>query len=210
MPRSTAAQTTSPHHLTDNRDMPRTVALALFCITVFGCATPTTYMPLPSSSFALTSSTFREGETLPDSTVLNGLACNGPNISPALAWREVPAGTKSFALICDDYEARGGDGFIHWVAYNIPATATGVPENAGATEPELVGGGRHAYNDFLKRNYGGPCPPEGPAHKYRFTVYALDLPEIDDAGTPMTWRKLRFIIKGHVLGEASLTGLRGR
>jgi phosphatidylethanolamine-binding protein (PEBP) family uncharacterized protein len=53
------------------------------------------------------------------------------------------------------------------------------------------------------------CPPEGPPHKYRFTLYALDMPSIDDAGTPMTWRKLRFIIKGHVLGQASLTGLRG-
>jgi phosphatidylethanolamine-binding protein (PEBP) family uncharacterized protein len=73
----------------------------------------------------------------------------------------------------------------------------------------LPSGGRQAYNDFLKRSYGGPCPPEGPPHKYRFTIYALDLPSIDDAGTPMTWRKLRFIIKGHVLDEASLTGLRG-
>ena len=193
--------------MTDNHKMSRIVVLALLCVIASGCASTMTPQP---NAFALTSPTFREGDTLPDSTVLNGLACNGPNISPALAWSGAPAGTKSFALICDDYEARGNDGFIHWVAYNIPATATGVAENAGATEPELAGGGRHAYNDFLKRNYGGPCPPEGPAHKYRFTVYALDLPEIDDAGTPMTWRKLRFIIKGHVLGEASLTGLKGR
>lgn len=185
--------------------MSRIVVLALLCVIVFGCATAP-----PPNSFALTSPAFREGDTLSDTTVLNGLACNGPNLSPALEWRNAPYGTKSFALICDDYEARGGDGFIHWVIYNIPATMAGLTENAGAAEPDLAGGGRHAYNDFLKRNYGGPCPPEGPAHKYRFTVYALDLPEIDDAGTPMTWRKLRFIIKGHVLGEASLTGLKGR
>lgn len=164
----------------------------------------------PQHSFVMTSPAFREGETMPESTVLNGLACNGPNLSPALEWRNAPAGTKSFALICDDYEARDHDGFIHWAVYNIPAPAAGLPENAGAAEGDLAGGGRHAYNDFLKRNYGGPCPPEGPPHKYRFTVYALDLPEIDDAGTPMTWRKLRVIIKGHVLGEASLTGLKGR
>ena len=64
------------------------------------------------------------------------------------------------------------------------------------------------WNDFLKRNYGGPCPPDGPAHRYRFTVFALDLPEIDDAGTPMTWRKLRYIIQGHIVAQGSLTGLR--
>jgi len=60
------------------------------------------------------------------------------------------------------------------------------------------------------RTYSGPCPPEGSPHEYRFTVYALDLPSIDDAGTPMTGRKLRFIIRDHVLGRASLTGLYGR
>ena len=83
-------------------------------------------------------------------------------------------------------------------------------ENAGASEPERPGDrGRHTYNDLLRRRYDGPCPPEGPAHKYHFTLFALDLPSVDDAGTPMTWRKLRAIIKGHVLGQTSLTGLRG-
>jgi Raf kinase inhibitor-like YbhB/YbcL family protein len=161
------------------------------------------------SGFALTSADFRAGGSLPDSVVLNGLDCRGPNISPALQWSSVPAGTKGFALVLDDYEARGGDGFVHWAAYNIPANATGLASNAGGVEGDMGSAGRQAYNDFLKRSYGGPCPPEGTPHKYRFTIYALDLPSIDDAGTPMTWRKLRFIIKGHILGQASLTGLRG-
>lgn len=163
----------------------------------------------PPNAFTLTSPSAREGETLPDSTMLDALDCHGPNISPALEWRNAPMGTKSFALVLDDYEARGGDGFVHWAVYNMPASVAGLTENAGAADPDLAGGGRHAYNDFLKRSYGGPCPPEGPPHKYRFTVYALDLEPIDDAGTPMTWRKLRFIIKGHILGQASLTTLRG-
>jgi Raf kinase inhibitor-like YbhB/YbcL family protein len=168
-----------------------------------GCAHTT------APAFRLTSPSFSEGAFLADSTVLNGLDCHGPNASPALAWSGAPAATQSLVLICDDYEARGGDGFIHWVAYDIPATATSIAENAGANEPELAGGGKHAYNDFLRRRYDGPCPPEGAPHKYRFTLYALDLPSIDDAGTPMTWRKLRFIIHDHTLGKASLTGLRG-
>ena len=159
--------------------------------------------------FQLRSATFQEGRTLPDRTVLNGLDCHSENVSPQLSWSGAPAATKSYVIVLDDFEARGGDGFIHWAAYNIPASVTSLPENAGADDPDLKAGGRHAYNDFLKRSYGGPCPPEGPPHKYRFTVYALDMDSIDDAGTPMTWRKLRFIIKGHVLAQASLTGLRG-
>jgi Raf kinase inhibitor-like YbhB/YbcL family protein len=164
---------------------------------------------VPMSRFELTSLDFSAGGNLLDSVVLNGLDCHGPNISPALQWSDAPAGTKGFALVLDDYEARGGDGFVHWAAYNIPAGAKRLASNAGAIDGDLEGGGRQAYNDFLKRSYGGPCPPEGAPHKYRFTIYALDLLSIDDAGTPMTWRKLRFIIKGHILGQASLTGLRG-
>ena len=179
----------------------KTAALAL---TVALCACAHT-----TPTFQLTSSTFASGGTLPDATVLNGLDCHGANVSPALAWSGAPAGTKSYALVLDDYEARGGDGFVHWAAYNIPATTNALAENAGANDPDLAAGGRNAWNDFLRRRYDGPCPPEGPPHKYRFTVYALDLPSIDDAGTPMTWRKLRFIIRGHILAQGSLTGLRG-
>jgi Raf kinase inhibitor-like YbhB/YbcL family protein len=175
-------------------------------IALAACA----HAPAPAgAAFQLTSATFAPGGNLPDTVVLNGLDCHGPNISPALEWSNAPAGTKSFAFVLDDYEARGGDGFVHWAAYNIPPTSHGLPANAGAAEGDMEAGGRQAYSDFLKRSYGGPCPPEGAPHKYRFTVYALDLPSIDDAGTPMTWRKLRFIIKGHVLAQASLTGLRG-
>lgn len=86
------------------------------------------------SPMQLSSSSFASGAVLPDRTVLNGLDCHGANASPELRWTGAPAGTQSYALILDDYEARGGDGFIHWVAYNIPATTTELPENAGATE----------------------------------------------------------------------------
>ncbi len=159
--------------------------------------------------FVLTSPSFADGGMLRDSTILNDLDCHGPNRSPALEWKDPPAGTKSFVIICDDFEARGGDGFIHWAAYNIPATVHALAENAGATDPELSGGGRHAFNDFLRRRYDGPCPPEGPPHKYRFTLFALNTGMIDDAGTPMTWRKLRFVIHDQIIGQASITGMCG-
>jgi Raf kinase inhibitor-like YbhB/YbcL family protein len=181
--------------------------LALSLIT-FSC--PIFAQSPTPSRFELSSSKFKEGERLPDGTVANTLGCDGPNKSPELEWKNAPEGTKSFVVILDDFEVRGGDGFIHWAVYNIPATLSSLPENAGASEPDLAsGGGRHAYNDLLKRNYSGPCPPEGPPHRYRFTIFAIDMPAIDDSGTPMTWRKFRFIIRDHVLGQASLTGLRG-
>ncbi|HET7433285.1 MAG TPA: YbhB/YbcL family Raf kinase inhibitor-like protein [Thermoanaerobaculia bacterium] len=183
-------------------------AAAAASFALFGCAS-TTATPPAVSAFALRSTTFAAGTTLPDNTVLNGLDCHGENVSPELEWSGAPSTTQSFVMVLDDYEARGGDGFVHWVAYNIPATSTSIPANAGASEPELTGGGRHAYNDFLRRRYDGPCPPEGAPHKYRFTVYAIDMPSIDDAGTPMTWRKLRFIIHDHIVAQASITGLRG-
>jgi Raf kinase inhibitor-like YbhB/YbcL family protein len=189
------------------RSICASLAAAMLSAMWLGCTTASGSASV--ARFELSSPAFREGDRLPDSTMLDALDCHGPNRSPALEWRNAPVGTKSFVLILDDFEARGGDGFIHWVVYNIPATVTNLPEDAGAAEPDLAGGGRHAYNDFLKRRYGGPCPPEGPPHKYRFTLYAVDMPAIDDAGTPMTWRKLRFIIHDHTFGRASLTTLRG-
>lgn len=183
--------------------------LSLAVIALAGCASTSTTSAPAVSSFQLRSPVMQPGATMPDTTVLNGLDCHGPNVSPALQWSAAPAAAKSFVVICDDYEARGGDGFIHWGVYNIPATATGLPENAGANDPDIPTGGRHLWNDFLHRRYDGPCPPEGPAHKYRFTVYAIDMDSIDDAGTPMTWRKLRFIIHDHIVAQASLTALRG-
>jgi Raf kinase inhibitor-like YbhB/YbcL family protein len=184
----------------------RRVVVLFTIASAMACA----HAPQPAPTrFTLRSTTFAEGGRMPDNTVLNGLDCHGENVSPALAWDQPPAGTQSFVLVLDDYEARGGDGFVHWALYNIPATTTSLPANAGAAGVDVPAGGRHAYNDFLQRSYGGPCPPEGPPHKYRFTVLATDLPSIDDAGTPMTWRKLRFIIHEHTLGRASLTALRG-
>jgi hypothetical protein len=81
---------------------------------------------IPPSGFALSSPDFSAGGNLADSVLLNGLDCHGPNISPALQWSGAPAGTKGFALVLDDYEARGGDGFVHWAAYTSLRTRRGL------------------------------------------------------------------------------------
>lgn len=148
-----------------------------------------------ASAFTLRSPAFQEGAAVP-----RGFTCDGPNLSPPLAWEGVPAGTRSFALLVEDPDAPGGT-FTHWIAYNIPAGAGGLP--GGATEPRNAAFGG---NGFDRHGYGGPCPPPGSGmHHYVFDLYALDLP-----GLHLTQNAaagdLRSAIRGHILGTARLTG----
>jgi Raf kinase inhibitor-like YbhB/YbcL family protein len=119
-----------------------------------------------------------------------------------LAWTDPPAGTKSFSLIVDDPDAPAGT-WIHWVLYDLPASATGLPENV-PKENELSSGARQGRNDFRRTGYGGPCPPKGPAHRYFFKLYALDAKTNLKPGATKT--DLEKAMKGHVLAEAHLIG----
>ena len=105
----------------------------------------------------------------PGGEIQKQYTCDGSDISPPLAWSNVPKGTQSFALVVEDPDAPGGT-FRHWAAYNIPATTTGLPAGfrAGAPAPFA-----QAQNDFGKIGYSGPCPPPGSRHRYVFTLMAL-------------------------------------
>jgi Raf kinase inhibitor-like YbhB/YbcL family protein len=131
--------------------------------------------------------------------------CEGPDVSPALAWVGAPAGTKSFALIVDDPDAPDPAApkmtWVHWVLYDLPASATGLPEAVAAKE--LQKGTLEGTNDWKRTGYGGPCPPIG-RHRYFFKLYALDA-VLPDLGKP-TKAKLEGAMKGHVLAEALLMG----
>ncbi len=131
--------------------------------------------------------------------------CEGPDVSPALAWVGAPAGTKSFALIVDDPDAPDPAApkmtWVHWVLYDLPASATGLPEAVAAKE--LQKGTLEGTNDWKRTGYGGPCPPIG-RHRYFFKLYALDA-VLPDVGKP-TKAKLEGAMKGHVLAEALLMG----
>jgi Raf kinase inhibitor-like YbhB/YbcL family protein len=126
--------------------------------------------------------------------------CEGADRSPPLAWSDAPAGTKSFALIVDDPDAPDPKApkmtWVHWVAYDIPATAHAIAEASPA-------GGRDGENDFKKSGYGGPCPPVG-RHRYFFKLYALDA-MLGDLKKP-TKATLEKAMKGHILGSAELVG----
>ncbi len=91
--------------------------------------------------------------------------------------------------------------YVHWVLYNIPATATGFPEGIAASG--LPAGTLEGVNDWKRTGYGGPCPPIG-RHRYFHKLYALDsvLPDLHRPTKPA----LEAAMRGHVLGQAELMG----
>lgn len=132
-------------------------------------------------------------------------SCQGKDISPSLTWEGSPAGTKSFALICDDPDAPGGD-WVHWVVYNIPAHVNALPEGIpGGHAAHKDGLLSQGLNDFGNIGYGGPCPPQGKPHRYFFKFYALDTVLI------LTGRVDKVMLlekmEGHVLAQTELVGI---
>jgi Raf kinase inhibitor-like YbhB/YbcL family protein len=178
----------------------------------------------PPTAFTVSSPDLAGG-TFSDKFVLNGFGCTGQNVSPALQWSNVPAGTKSLALQVHDPDAPTDSGFWHWAIYNIPADATGLAQGAGNAAANLPAGAFGGNNDFLDTgatgsngNYGGPCPPAGDApHRYIFTLYALAVDKLEVAGgVPTTGAAALYgfvINKGvgaGLLGKATLTARYGR
>jgi Raf kinase inhibitor-like YbhB/YbcL family protein len=131
--------------------------------------------------------------------------CQGGDAAPALAWSDAPPGTQSFALIADDPDAPDPRApkttWVHWVLYNVPATAGALPE--GVTARALPAGALEGVNDWRRTGYGGPCPPIG-RHRYFFKLYALDV-VLPDLRRP-TKAQLEAAMRGHVLAEAQLVG----
>jgi len=147
-------------------------------------------------AFTLTSTAFRDGAAIPVKHT-----CDGGDVSPPLAWSGAPAGTRCFALIADDPDAPAGS-WVHWVVYNLPAAVSELPENVAKVEALDLAGARQGRNDFRRPGYGGPCPPPGPAHRYFFTLYALDTPLTLKAGAQR--KDVETAMEGHVLGSAQL------
>jgi Raf kinase inhibitor-like YbhB/YbcL family protein len=162
------------------------------------------------SAFALTSPDISNGQTIADKHVFNSFGCSGQNISPALSWSHAPAGTKSFALLVHDPDAPTGSGWWHWVAFNIPATVTSLPADAGDPKKNLMpGGAMQGRTDFGTAGYGGPCPPPGKPHHYYFRLYALKVAKLD-IPADATAAFVGFNVNANSLGKAQLVGLYGR
>lgn len=150
------------------------------------------------SSMKLTSPAFQAGEAIPAR-----YTGEGEDVSPALAWRDAPQGTRAFAVFCHDPDAplvgaQGTYGFVHWVLYNIPASTSSLAE---ATSDYTSG-----MTDFGKQGYGGPMPPNGHGkHQYYFWVLALNEDLKLEPGLSL-WQLLERI-EPHVLGMNRLVGV---
>jgi len=172
-----------------------------------GPPTPTPGLPLQVSSAA-----FEPGSEIPVQ-----YSCQGANLSPPLEWSGVPEGTQSLALVVGDPDSQPPD-FVHWLIYNIPPSSTGLPEGVPA-EATLPDGTLQGVNDFAlfaeegqthpggapinRIGYDGPCPPA--AHRYVFTLYALDI--FLDLPAEAAKADLLVVMEGHVLGQAEFTGV---
>lgn len=164
-----------------------------------------------AQAFELKSPDIAEGKKIDMKHVYDSFGCTGGNVSPELSWNDPPPGTKSFAVLAHDPDApTGGAGFWHWLVVDIPADARGLKQGAGdASGKNLPPGARHLENDFGEKSYGGPCPPPGKPHRYVFTVYALKIDKLGDAGNGRT-AIAGFTINANALAKASITGLFGR
>lgn len=192
------------------------------CVLSFFAAAQEAASSAGSQAFHVSSTTFTNNSALPTSAVSERPGPNGANTctvdgstggdqSPELSWANASHRTVSFVVIAFDTTAS----FTHWGMYNIPATTTELPQNAGVSGSPY---GVQVFNDFFAgAEYDGPCPPAGVrpfTHRYVFTVYALDvtlnLPS--SANFPPSAETLyQALIKAgrnhHILESASITGL---
>ena len=147
--------------------------------------------PAKGGIMKITSPVFNQGEAIPSK-----YTCDGENMSPPLSIAEVPEGTVSLVLICDDPDAPGGD-WVHWLVWNIEPGVGEIAENS------VSSGAVEGTTSFGKTGYGGPCPPSG-THRYFFKIYALDTNlELDSSAEKA---KLLEAMEGHVLGQGELMG----
>jgi Raf kinase inhibitor-like YbhB/YbcL family protein len=173
-------------------------------------ATPIPPAEAPAPPLEISSSAFEPGEEIPIQ-----YTCHGANLSPPLKWSGVPEGTKSLALLVDDPDSQP-PGFVHWVIYNIPPTATDLPEGV-PPDATLPDGTLQGSNDFAKYpggtfpggatinqiGYDGPCPPN--LHRYVFTLYTLG--SLLDLPAEATMAQVLEAMEGHILAQAQLSGL---
>jgi Raf kinase inhibitor-like YbhB/YbcL family protein len=192
------------------RTLSRLLPLVAAGVLAACSALPTATPPAGANVFTLSSPAFRDGATLGTrhaGNLASNPNCVGQNVSPPLAWSNLPAGTRSLAILMHDQEGRSGLGVVHWIAYGIAPGVTGFAENEISTpSPKYVGG----KSSQGLGNYMGPCPPAntGP-HHYVYTLIATDLePGALPAGLTMPEAMQR--LDGHARGASSIVLRYGR
>lgn len=165
------------------------------------------YDKLPAApALEVTSTSFADGDTLPDAQVFDDWGFSGGNRSPQLSWSGAPEGTTSYLVSCFDPDAPTPSGFWHWVVVGVPAQTTELAEGAGAVGGgALPSGALQLSNDTGNKGYSGAAPPQGDRpHRYMFAVTALDTDDlgVDDSASPAV---ASFMSGEHVLARGVLT-----
>ncbi len=173
------------------------VGVAMLSVPLIG-ESATAQMP---ATIVVESSTMTTGQMMP-----RDYSPDGRNISPPLTWRSLPAGTRQLAVICQDHGAGNPPPWVHWIIYNIPATARGLPEGIPFDRmdplPSELTGASQGNNSWGLAMYRGPAPPGGAMHEYDFTVFALDT--VLDLPPGLTRAELLEAIEGHVLARGNM------
>jgi len=129
-------------------------------------------------------------------------------VSPQLDWANSPANTQSFVLYMHDPDVtrnKTTEDQTHWIIWNIPATAKGLPEGVSA-DPKLTDGSVQGKNGGNTVGFRGPgAPATGPRHHYTLELYALDTKLDLGPDTPLT--DVMKALNGHILGKAVYVGL---
>ncbi len=170
-------------------------------------AQPPARRPAPPQTMELTSPAWTDGARIPDK-----FAQPGHDVSPPLAWNNVPDSAESFVLIVHDLNATtadGGEGFLHWLLWNIPKTSRVLAEGLPA-EYQLADGTRQISGSGPW--YRGPAAPSfGPVHHYVFELYALnaalDIPPAINQTPAATEAAVRAAMAGKIVGKGVVTGL---
>ena len=140
----------------------------------------------------VTSPAFENNKSIPSK-----YGCDGENVNPPVRIENVPAGTRSLAMVFDDQDAPRGT-YVHWILWNMDPGIKEIQENS--VPPGAVQG----LNDFKKNSYGGPCPPTRP-HKYVFKVYALDT--VLELSPKSSKAELEKAMEGHRIAQGQLLGV---
>jgi Raf kinase inhibitor-like YbhB/YbcL family protein len=160
---------------------------------------------LGGEAMEISSSAFKDGEKIPIQYVMPG--AGGKNISIPLAWKNVPAGTKSFCLsIVDPHPV--AQYWVHWLVIDIPSQVASIEE--GASKKKMPKGSVELKNSWGDIGYGGPQPPKGTGdHPYVVSLYALNVERLD-LGANTSLSAFKKALEGKVIGSASITSKYGR
>ena len=188
---------------------PTLIALALSALLA-ACAQVPNAPPADSTAFTLWSPAFADGARLEQrhaGNLASNPNCVGSNVAPPLAWRNVPAGTRSLVMLVHDQEGRSGLGVVHWIAYGIVPEVTGFADNEISAPSNKYQPGKSTLG---LGHYMGPCPPVNTGHHhYVYTLIATDL-EAGALPAGLTWEQVAQRLAGHAKGASSIVLRYGR